>query len=1090
MLTFERHIAKEQPQSWALQVMLDTLAIGESLPLRLVNLDVIHNLYENIIEITKTDIAQERYLQKKRAFQTNVKSETIYQHFITQFPSKENWDSFVAENVNTSSCNREDGLFSPDIELLLSSIYPLIETAIFPVSTSNPLPLNYLAGILFPEWRYFLIIWLYFYIRENSIESGSKELKCRKAFGINNWTMVFCAPRMINNKIHCLIAGPVFQSHLPLFSDEEYDQTIITQVIECLKPLAKRQQEFEYYKNRLHRAAHAVPFFPEIRLNQRVKRVHSALSFVFNTEIKQEYISTHQQISNLGLWSLLGARYKNTLLNQSITKPIFLHTQSDTAHNQCSYWLSMDILPQLKIQVVENAAFSLEDIAENKRKYYEYGFLIQAYGLKEELYDDLCISYVELLSAYTNKNKQIMQKHFLLFSEWLQSKAGALLTPNQDEKVKPSLFLESSKEISRWIANLLRADFCILYQFDSRKSSLGVLKAYNCYFTDPNKKSFENALKNDLNDIALEIDKRKQSISYRAIDSSEQKICYSYNAHKKDQTLPPGETLYHSPQAIDKAGNKSPFASALSTPIRFSGRRLGVIELSGKHAWQFRYAHKIQLQQIAAQLAPFLYQHRFMESMHAIQQSMLEFHAEKIKEGELYNTICESITHLFLCDGCSLWVRNEVETQMMNRMGLHHFQLPADKLYLNTENSFIAKSVREIEKDGEIKPCSSLISNHKGEQINWDAMQKQGIHLITILPILESPEDPEFGAKVTATINLYNRNTIGFDDSWQGTIEFMSRYISFVIGAVNAFINERGFLANVYTHEIWHDASYIADKAKKLYAERLYLKQDLEKLRQYIATPWFQQRLPAASISGTLVNKDFIIKLQQNLNSSWFLPSEDISFFAGMLHTRVAHLFGRSSELSKESQNLAIEMGDIPDDIRELDIDSEQEKLVSIRALYNSLITGEQNIKSKGLYTSTDFPPFGLITRPLVMTIVLRNLLNNAFKYSLPHKNVDIKLDYKHFNGSLVFTIKNYAVSLKGKDEIRRVLQKNVRGSNALETEGENKTLGKGIGLYTVDKVCKHLLKLDFTFKEIPQEQGISLFIAEIFIPPSKVERI
>lgn len=1066
--------------------MLDTLAVGESLPLRLINLPEIKQLYNNLLKVTRTEVAQKYYSNKKN------KNEPLklFDAFSEKFPNKKSWDLFVNETVLFSNPDRQKGLFSPEIEILLSSVYPLIENIVFPVASSNALPLNYLAKILFREWRLYKILWLYHYIQKKEMGVGSEAIKCREAYGIKNWTLVFCQPILVNNQLNILIAGPIFQSELPLFSDEEYDDLIIKKTVNYLKPFAKQLQEFDYYKNRLHRAAHAVPFFPESRLNQRVERILLALSSILQVKIKHQYITTHQQISNLTLWALLGARHKNNLLKTSTGKSIYLYLQPDTYYNHSEYWLRMDIFSQINIQVDNESFYSLGDIAKDKRSFKEYGFLIKADHLSKEGYENLCIAFIELLSSYTNKNKLIAQKHYLLFSEWLQSKAGTLLTPDQDPANNPSLLDKSARQISRWISDLLRADFCILYQFETRDLSEGVLKAYNCYFSNPKNEFLEVILKNDLNDIATDTIKRKQSISYRAIDTGEQKICYHFSNDSEIQTIPENETLYHSQQAIDKTGGKAPFASALSTPIRFSGRRLGVIELSGKQAWQFRYAHKIPLQQIAAQLSPFLYQHRFMEAMHSIQQSMLEFHAEKIDEKTLYDKLCKSISHLFLCSGCSLWVRDEVETHMLKRKGTHHFDLPVGEVYLNTKGSFIAKSIKSIEKEGKIYHFSLETNKYQGEEVNWPSMRDQGIELMTILPIIEATNKTNSGVKVTATINLYNRNTIDYDDSWQGTIEFMSRYLSFVIDATKAFINERGFLANVYTHEIWHDAAYIADKTRKLYSDRQYLKKDIEKLRRFVTSNWFQQRLPAASISGQLNDKEFILRLQQQLDSNWFLPAEDILFFSDMLHTRVQHLFGKDSNLRKNNKNLVIQMGDIPEDIRELVFCSEKERLIPLRSLLNSLIEGDNYLRSKGLYISKNIAPYGVRTLPSLMKEVLRNLINNALKYSVANKSIDIELRYKQFNGSLVFSIKNYASRLKYKGEIRRILQKGVRGSNSYESDNSSDVPGKGIGLYTVDKVCKHILRIDFSFQEVPEENGISLFVAEIIIPPSKVERV
>jgi PAS domain S-box-containing protein len=134
-----------------------------------------------------------------------------------------------------------------------------------------------------------------------------------------------------------------------------------------------------------------------------------------------------------------------------------------------------------------------------------------------------------------------------------------------------------------------------------------------------------------------------------------------------------------------------------------------------------------------------------------------------------------------------------------------------------------------------------------------------------------------------------------------------------------------------------------------------------------------------------------------------------------------------------------IEMGTFAIHPKEIDIgDSIDESIKELASRFNR----EANIKR-------DYDPgLGLIhADPAILTIILDNLLSNAYKYS-PPDDTKIEVTAKKEYESLLLSIKDNGIGIPPKDH-NRVFEKMFRADNAVTANPD----GTGLGLYMIKRI-------------------------------------
>lgn len=108
---------------------------------------------------------------------------------------------------------------------------------------------------------------------------------------------------------------------------------------------------------------------------------------------------------------------------------------------------------------------------------------------------------------------------------------------------------------------------------------------------------------------------------------------------------------------------------------------------------------------------------------------------------------------------------------------------------------------------------------------------------------------------------------------------------------------------------------------------------------------------------------------------------------------------------------------------------------------------------------------------PNIMTIIIDNLLSNAFKYSPPGKT-EIEITIKKENDSFFLSVKDNGIGIPSKDE-GKIFEKLFRADNAVSANSD----GTGIGLYMIRKIIVDGLggKIWFNSKE---NEGTTFFVS------------
>lgn len=1090
---------KGEGKNWGWQVIVDTLAIGESLPLRIVSYTSLRDLYSTIVE----------ELRKPGC------DSCKYDLFKSSYPDKSAWDNYVKKVINWATDfenNDKAQKDQPNLQALtdLADVYPLIAPRIFPILPANPFPMEMLSRISFNEYRVYCLLWFYNWIiiEGNVPENADEKVYC-KSNALSFRTMQMASQWIVDNdqvygnenkacKNWLMIIGPILGGRISMLSEAEYDKEIIGPVVKFIENFSLGiSQEQLFHRHRFRRAAHEAAHLSRAELKRRLLKVNDALKLLLESDVAAlNKTPTRHDLFHMSLWALFSSlrtkEVKEILMHKKCSL-IFHHGEDyisgnesgKKAHEQICLAVNLDINNFEQLIVRKKSTLPSLKNEEIEEQISEYGFLLQCdpENVNDEALHELRAQCSRFYSrAYRNSRAQDGIR-LMIISDRLHRELGGVSKPKAN----------ALKGICSWLSGLLRSESTVLYRYSTHKNLSSPFKKEDKFSLEPSNEETLDFLIRDMEEATQE--GLKKSLIYRAVNENCSQICLMYDPETQ-QAIPKNNTLFHS---LDNK-NRS-FRSAIAVPVRFNGRRQGAIEVSSYHPWQFAWGQQVLVEQAASVIAPYFYHHRFLEALEEINTKVLKFHHEPRAESELYGDICSDLANMFLCDGAGFWVRNNNEKHILKQTGYHNIQLNLKEIDLN-QQGFISDMISSV--DGVNKRFIALPLNegkHKTTEIK--DLFAQEIQYIALVPLFD--QTPNFlpdikQNKVMAIALLYARDEIGFKDTWNGVMHYMAGFLPFVVEAVNAFIHERKAITDVAQHEIWHDASILAYKAAVIARKRSFFAQRLAQLTNLIQSDWFLEQIEKGVILGPWRREDVesIRNFHHSIESTWFLPQKDMQHYAKSLKTRINALFN-VNKLNKENKRLSsaefdrnkllAEIGDseIVDIIMtETAVDGE-EKAVNLHSITNRMVEKNVEIKKKGLYFETIVPRnYEIWTWPSIMDMVLRNLLENAIKYSLKNTVITFEAEIQKSGGvNLSFT--NEGVAMDDLNECsEEVLQKYIRGSNS------KGLLGMGMGLYIVQKMCAHVLKIDFRFRAeylSAERQSCARYDATLYIPPSRVKR-
>lgn len=1078
-------LLQDPEHQWGLQVMLDTLALGENIPARLISLTHLENLY---------DILENLH----RNAQTNT--------FSSHFPTPKEFDDWVTAELTylnqkihcLPATEHSHNGYTPTDEIIQE-----ISKHIFVTLTSNELPIENQLRVELPQWEWLQVLCLY--LRLKTQYSTSSKVFCIQQLQVETVALdVNICRQQEGIESPCeqlgLMIGPLISTKEAFFAEEAYDKHVVEPIIEALRAI------FTHYKNRnnfsftrIHKAIQAEPAIPRISVERRAHRLSQALQYLLAFQLQTSQQTDAQCLRMMSFWCLVTVQRRELILDYA--KPrneklvFYMKYTADTLHNARAP--NLILLTEFNCQ---NLYFYLQ---EEKNIHWllckeNYGSDLSVSPLNQDTNKALELFALKLGNTFIRidqKTRLLDQKRLLIFTEWLQGRIGSLISQDGTH-VSQELYMRSSEQICRWIAESVRSDLCMLFTYEESNGANGKLIPINSYSRTIVSDKCRQLMGRDMEDIADSPENRSASISYRAVDSGKQKVCYSYESKKK-VSIPLGETLYRSNQTTEY---NPPYKTVISTPIKFNGHLLGIIEVSSSQAWRLRYNNQISLKRIASTIAPFLYQHKHLQALHETQMAILDFHAGNIEEYALYNTVCQSMSQLFLCKGTALWIRDSIDKKLFTLKGSHNIRSYSDRHHIDDEYFLSGKLIQEYEQSltcdiREIKHVD-LRSKEYSQSMRHKNLTQQNIQSLNILPIIFQRSDKP---KITATLSIYDTKEDKYDESWTGIGQFISSYLSFIIEAANAFIAERRSKESLHAHELWHDASYLADKAQKIAKGHETLRKKIEAVQNFVESPWFKKQLEIGRIMGaidqekidsiagkTQINEQHY-KLLQNINSTkheldseLFLPQKDMITFISMIKTRIKALHdSNTGKDDKDYKRILARSGN--KEVADFLALSKDVMVVDIRSLYLSITEGNEESKSKGLFLDFELSARNKAPRtsPTLIKTILSNLLANAVKYSHQHTHITTRLEYEDI-GILSLKIINFGTPMQPYEH-EEVLACGIRGSNS---KGQ---VGYGMGLYIVDQICKHILNIEFSFTEKNINKSRSKYVSELVFQPSKV---
>jgi len=1081
----------ETDGSWRWQTVLDTLAFGEGIPLRLINLDCLQNFYNCLRSICKDenvqafiDVESLGYELLSGAFDKNFgsKKETFEKRIETWVWLAEK----LRQGIRGESLPdiRERPIFSKKTLQLFDEVFPFFSKRFFKTFTANAIPLDFLSKLAVPFWRWYKLLWLYHeFMIKGALKQGEQDGGWRvskPAFEVSG--LYFIWRRLETDPDLLLIAGPVFG---PGVAHGVGWRGAMQDAATFLMEFQRRVEGSDgisIRKERFLRSAHAEAVIPRANLKRSANRVLGALALFGASGLPKQSVGPRaHELRRMTLLALCLQQQKSYLFftyqrymseTDRITIALGWGTGlPEEARKTTLFVRIMANAMELDIEEENGVVGSLPEGGETDSRLLLESSLEKA--ASRELLAELDLRFSYLLTDF--------HRHITLFNSERVSIIGDRLQDHWDELVPddsntPYSHKNLNHRICARIAELVRADITTLYEYDTVREQHGSLNAIGIYFSDPFHLGYAENLESEMQSISGTAD-RYRSICYRAIDNSEQKIIFDHD-EETGESVPRGESIY-----VPQRRNMPVFPGTIATPITFNGRIIALLEVNALGPWTFRQNQLFSLRQVAGVLAPFLYHHRYVRTLQGIQEAILRFHDKKIEQDALYKDICKLLTGLFVCHGAAIWVRDMDDTNRFIRKGFYNVKRLYDSFDFVKDESFTGWCIRKFGKENDTLLFNTDCKDEHRPVINREELLQAGIRTLTVILI------PDDESQVTAAITLYGKgNHQPYDAAWDGIARFIGGYIAMVVEAVNAFVSAQRRHEAAHVHELYHDAALIAEKGRKLAYSMQGLRHGVKTFLDVLDNPRFRKELrsPILSMIGDS-DLDVLKDLPRQFDSSLFLVDKDLEYYSSTLLTRTQTLFGKKRHnLSPKANDFLQATGDIQL-TRSIDW-GEKKEWISLKGIYLAIKEGNREVFKKGLYPDFDegdIRGLEINAQKTIITTVVRNLFTNAVKYSL--RNEEITMSLRQAGGNqIAFSIWNKGSSFDRPGEALYVLGPNHRGSHAKGVELEDKG-GLGMGLYIVDQLCRHLLGVDFRFREQPEGNGVSMFRAELLFPEDNV---
>jgi hypothetical protein len=366
-----------------------------------------------------------------------------------------------------------------------------------------------------------------------------------------------------------------------------------------------------------------------------------------------------------------------------------------------------------------------------------------------------------LNDSTTNRNSYLLER-LSLMRLWLQSTYLELST-----EAKPKEVGDAIGRLARRLVQMLGADGCSFYRYDAEQRTL---ERFACYFTYDTSEALDDTA--DLvRDAGRDPATRARSASYQAIDDPGRDLVFHRSV--RDAPIPLADPR-HVPRCV------------LAVPILVHDRPWGVMEIKALHPYQVSEASVRWAKEAVRLVGPYFYERWLLENMHDIDKIAVG----KNEPREKLRSILRHFARVFVASSGALYLTYARRTSEYECVA--HFGRPgvepegtldgfdgrnpdsvSAKLLLERKDDWLAGRVGEPPFDGAWL-----------EKPKTQALLTNGHRYIAVIAIRDSRDFP-FG-----TITLTSREHYPFSDLLRNHVHYMARHVGVHIEGVQSQQND------------------------------------------------------------------------------------------------------------------------------------------------------------------------------------------------------------------------------------------------------------------------------------------------------------
>ena len=369
--------------------------------------------------------------------------------------------------------------------------------------------------------------------------------------------------------------------------------------------------------------------------------------------------------------------------------------------------------------------------------------------------------------------------------------------------------------------------------------------------------------------------------------------------------------------------------------------------------------------------------------------------------------ICQYITNIFFCDGASIWLRDEVVTNLYQLKGFHNFKMispPNQKEYKCNANEGVlgdAVKTKKIQIITDIEKSNNLTFK--------DNLIEQNFQSMMVAPIIVPNDDLPIG---TVSIYDYTRTPKESLDISIPQLNVISKFLGLAILVVKGLRQGEKDLRELTAHELGQAIASIYNTEERI---------------SYIL--FDEKRMP------NIVTEHKHLKLLFN----------DIENYISDAQKTL-------STLVSDSAISATQKGQVSSDTFVDSLLVGDQQWIDVKNLINNILHGEiKEIRRKNILFKNQVEDFPFFFYEKAVRRVLSNIINNAIKYTLPDMpKMFVTMEEDDYIKLIIVT--NLGIKIQESDW-ENIFLRGYRTDEA-KSIGDQET-SRGLGLFVARKIAR-----------------------------------